>query len=276
MPGQRKYAFFALITLSVCLLALYIHRHRQGQTGRIDNILISSAGAVQKHLFYFSHGSRTILDHYLLLVNTKRHNELLEAEVGELRSQIAALKEAELENQRLRESLDFKAREVHRLVPAHVVAHDVSGDYFEIRLDRGADFGVEKGMGVLSSHGVVGRVLHVTAHYSDVLTLIDPTSSIDAIIQRSRARGILSGQSKQLTCKLKYIERNDDVQVNDTVLSSGYDDIFPKGLLMGYVTAVIPSANGILQTVTVKSAVDIYRLEEVFIVFPSGESKKTS
>jgi rod shape-determining protein MreC len=276
VPGQRKYAFFALFTLSICILALYIHRHRQGQTGRIDNFLISSAGALQQQLIYFTQGSRTIVDRYVLLVNTKRQNETLEKEVGELRNRLAQFQDVELENARLRESLDFKDKVAHHLTPAHVVAHDVSSDYFGIRIDKGADQGVRVGMGVISPSGVVGRIHRVSPHYADVLTLVDPTSNIDAIIQRSRARGIISGLSKQLTCKMKYIDRLEDVAVNDTVLSSGFGEIFPKGLLVGYVTAVMTNANGILQTVTVKSAVDIYRLEEVFIVFPPGEPEKTS
>jgi len=276
VPGQRKYAFVALITLSVCILALYIHRHRQGQTGRIDNFLISSAGALQKHLFYFSKGSRTIVDNYFLLVNAKKRNEELEAELGGMKERLVSLKEVELENGRLREALDFKGKVSHKLVPSHVVAHDVSSDYIGIRIDKGAEQGVRVGMGVVSPSGVVGRVHRVTPTYSDVLTLVDPTSNVDAIVQRSRARGIISGQSKQLACKMKYVDRLDDVVVNDTVLSSGFGDIFPKGLLVGYVTAVVPGENGILQTVTIKSAVDIYRLEEVFIVVPASGPEKTT
>lgn len=276
MPGQRKYAFIAIVTFSICVLALYIHNHRQGKTGRIDNLLITGAGAVQRPFFFMSHRFRGAVDHYLFLVSTQRHNEELEAEVGILRSRIASLQEKDLENQRLREALDFRAKLDFKPIAAHVIAHDVSSDYFEIRVDRGLEDGVKKGMGVISSGGVVGRVLHVTPHFADVLTLIDPTSNIDGIIQRSRARGIISGQSKHLTCKMKYVERLDDVAVNDTVLSSGFDNIFPKGLLLGYVTSVTPSANGILQMVTVKSAVDVFRLEEVFIVFPPSEPEKTS
>jgi len=157
-----------------------------------------------------------------------------------------------------------------------VIAHDVSSDYFLIRIDRGERDGVTVGLGVISTAGLVGRVQRVTPSYSDVLTLIDPTSNIDAIIQRSRARGIISGQAKQLSCRLKYVDRLEDVAVNDTVVASGFGAIFPKGLLLGYVTAVSPNNNGILQTITVKSAVDIYRLEEVFLVFPSTEPAKTA
>jgi len=276
VPNQRKYAFFALFTVCVCVLALYIHRHRQGQTGKIDNLLISAAGGLQKNFFYLGHGARSVLDHYLFLVNTQKQNDGLETEVTTLRARVAALQEVELENDRLRQALQFRETVEHRLVPAHVIAHDVSSDYFLIRIDRGERDGVTVGLGVISTAGLVGRVQRVTPSYSDVLTLIDPTSNIDAIIQRSRARGIISGQAKQLSCRLKYVDRLEDVAVNDTVVASGFGAIFPKGLLLGYVTAVSPNNNGILQTITVKSAVDIYRLEEVFLVFPSTEPAKTA
>lgn len=274
--SQRKYAFFALFTACVCVLALYIHRHKQGQTGKIDNLLITMAGGLQKNFFYLGHGTRSVLDHYLWLVNTKKNNQELEKDVAYLRTKVAALQEVELENKRLRDALHFRETVEQRLLPAHVVAHDVSNDYFLIRIDKGEIDGVASGMGVISPSGLVGRVRRVTSRYADVLTLVDPTSNVDSVVQRSRARGIVSGQSKQLTCKMKYVDRLEDVAVNDTVVSSGFGGIFPRGLLVGYVTAVIPNTNGILQTVTVKSAVDIYRLEEVFIVFPSAQPEKAA
>lgn len=273
MAGQRKYTFFGFLTISICVLALYIHRHRDGRTGKIDNILISTSGSIQEYLFYFTHGSRTLVDNYFLLVNTKKRNQELEEEVGRLRNQIATMDNVASENRRLRDALDFKQATSQKLVSAHVIAHDVSSDYFGVRIDKGSEDGVRAGMGVVSHHGVVGRIHRVAKHFSDVLTLIDPTSNVDGVIERSRARGVISGQSKQLTCRMKYIDRLDDVQANDTVVSSGFGGIFPKGLLIGNVISVVPSSAGILQTVTVKAAVDIYRLEEVFVVFPSGESE---
>lgn len=273
MASQRKYTFFGFLTVSVCVLALYIHRHRDGKTGRIDNLLISTSGSIQRFLFYFTHGSRTIVDQYLLLVNTKKENQKLEEEVGRLRNEMAELRDVSAENIRLREALDFKPSPPQKRIPAHVIAHDVSSDYFGIRIDKGSDEGIRQGMGVVSAHGVIGRVHRVTARYSDVLTLVDPTSNVDGVIQRSRVRGVLSGQSKQLTCRMKYVDRLDDVQVNDEVVSSGFGGIFPKGQRIGTVTAVVPSSSGILQTVTVKPAVEIYRLEEVIVVFPTGESE---
>lgn len=258
------------------MLAFYIHRHRQGRTGTIDNLLIATAAGLQKHFYYFSKGSRTILDRYVFLVNAEKERNELTKEVAYLKTKLAALQEVELENNRLRDALHFGEKIPEPLLAAHVVAHDVSTDYFAIRIDKGSEHGVRAGMGVISPSGLVGRVLRASSRYSDVLALVDPGSNVDAIVQRSRARGIVSGQSKTLTCRLKYVDRSEDVAVNDVVVSSGFHSIFPKGLVIGYVSAVIPDPNGILQTVVVKSAVDIYRLEEVFIVLSPAEPPKTS
>lgn len=277
MNSQRqKYVFFAVVTLAVCTLAFYIHRHRQGRTGYVDNILISVTGALQKQVSFFVRGAKSLADHYLFLVQTRQKNEELQRELEYLRTKLAALKDVEGENERFRRALRLKDSTDETLVAAHVIAHDVSTDYFGIRINRGSEDGVEAGMGVISTAGLVGRVLRVTSHYSDVRTLIDPNSNVDVIVQRSRARGIVSGQSKQLTCKLRYVDRLDDVKVSDTVVASGFGDVFPEGLLVGYVTAVIPNPSGVLQSVSVRTAVDMHRLEEVFIVFPKQKSKEVS
>lgn len=276
MGSQKNYFAVGIIALTFCVLALYIYQHRQGQTGRVDKVLVSVAGQMQKGTFYFGSGIRSTLDHYLFLVGAKKKSEDLEREVSGLKSQLAAMEEVELENRRLREALQFKDVVKPTLLSARVVAHDVSTDYFAIRIDRGSNDGLTPGMGVLSTRGVVGRVHRVTAKYSDVLTLFDPSSNIDGIIQRSRARGVISGQTKQLTCKMKYVDQLEDVRVDDMVVSSGYGGIFPKGLLIGYVSSVLPNPSGVLQTVSIRPAVDIYRLEEVFVVIPSAKPEATS
>ncbi len=276
MPTQRKYWFVSSLAFLIAILSIYVHRHRQGKTGPIDNILIFMSGGAQKNLFYMTHGGRKVFDHYLFLVNAQKKNDELVKEIDLLRTKLTALQEVESENGRLRESLQFQHRLQSKLLSAHVVATDVSNDYSGIRIDKGALDGVQLGMGVISPSGLVGRVQRVSQSYSDILTLLDPTSNIDSIIQRSRARGIVTGQAKQMQTKMKYLDRLDDVAVNDTVVSSGFGSVFPKGLLIGTVSSVILGSNGILQLVTVKTAVDIYRLEEVFIVLSPPEPEKTS
>lgn len=276
MVRQRKYLLFALLTLSVCALALYIQRHRQGRTGYIDNMIISVTGGAQKQSYYFMKGIHDLVDNYFLLVGAKKENASLHRQVADLRTQLAGQEEIRLENERLKRSLGFREQIDLPLKSANIIAHDVSSEYYSLRIDRGSADGIKKGMGVISPSGVVGVVQRVATHYADIRTLADPGSNIDAVIQRTRARGIVSGLAREGACKFKYIGRLEEVSVGDTVVSSGFGEIFPKGTLLGQVTAVLPDPSGVLQTVTVKSAVDIYRVEEVFIVFPSSEPETVS
>lgn len=221
-------------------------------------------------------GTKTVADHYVLLVTAQKRADALQLEVDELKSKVAQLQDVQNENDRLRQTLEFRGKQKKRLLSAHVVAHDASLDFAGIRIDKGKLEGVEVGMGVVSPAGVVGRVKTVSDHYSDVVTLIDPTSNLDVIIQRSRARGILSGQSKKLVCRLKYVDRLEDIIANDTVVSTDFGDVFPAGHPVGTVQSVTPNTNGILQQVVIKPQVDVYRLEEVLVVLSQSQSKTLS
>lgn len=276
MVKGSKFSILAAATTVVCLFALYIHSHRRGQTGKIDNFLISLGGSLQRSVFYFTQGARTIVDNYFILVDLKKNNSELSRRIATLQSKVASLEEVEKENDRLRTALDFRKIEGMKLVAANVVAHDVSNDYVGIRIDKGTLDGVREGMGVLSPQGVVGRIYRISDGFSTVLTLVDPTSSIDGVVQRSRTRGIVSGQVGNLSTRMRYVDRLEDVVAGDTVVSTGFGWIFPPGLLIGYVTEVIPSPNSIVQSVILRPAVDIYRLEEVFIAFPPAEPKALS
>jgi rod shape-determining protein MreC len=92
-------------------------------------------------------------------------------------------------------------------------------------------------MPVLSDQGLVGQVMRTFKDYSDVLLIIDPNSNIDSIVQNSRFRGVLEGLGKT-ECRLKYLERLDDVNVGDVILTSGMEKRFPKGLILGTVARV--------------------------------------
>ncbi len=272
MPQQSKYAFLAVLSIFSCTFALYIYLHREGRTRFIDNLLIDVSGTFQHGFFSVGHGVHSALDRYLFLAGAQKKNEELDKQVMLLTASLTHLKDLELENKRMRDLLDLKSRVTHKLLSVQVVAHDASSDYYSVRIDRGKKDGIKEGMGVVSQLGVVGRVFRVADDYSDVLTLLDPTSNLDVVVQRSRVRGVLSGQTKQLLCRLKYIDRLEDVILNDIVISTDFGGYFPKGLLVGSVSQVNYNSSGILQTVIIKPAVDIYRLEEVFVVFPSDRA----
>lgn len=260
----------------MCFLALYIHQHRQGRTGRVDGAVTSLSGNLQENSSYLGNGVRSLFNHYVFLMNAARRNESLEKEVAELKQRLVLLQEMEAENRRMSTALDFKSAVSIKTLAAKVVAQDVSTDFVGIRIDRGSRDGIEVGMGVIHPGGVVGTIYRVSEHFSEVLTLADPASNIDAVVQRSRARGIVSGESKTLNCKLKYMDKLEDVSQDDAIVSTNFGGIFPSGLLIGHVSEVSSTANGILQNITVKTAVDLYRLEEVLVVISPIKSAKTT
>ena len=276
VSSNKKLVVFGLSTVTVCFLALYIHQHRSGRTGRVDNALTWLTGNLQENTGFFANGLRQLANHYVFLVNAARKNEALELEISQAKQQLVQLQEVEASNRRLNSLLDFKSSLPTRTLPARVVAHDVSPDFLGIRIDRGAKDGLRVGMGVIHPAGVVGTIYRVTENFSEVLTLADPASSIDAVIQRSRARGIISGESSTLNCKLKYMDKLEDVTQDDAVVSTHFGEVFPSGLLIGYVTEISSTPNGILQDITVKTAVDIYRLEEVLVVISSNQPTKNN
>lgn len=274
VSSNKNLVVLGLATVTVCFLSLYIHQHRSGRTGRVDNALTWATGNLQSNSNFLAQGIRSVMNYYVFLVNAAKRNELLEREVAEARQRLIQYQEVEAANRRLSSVLDFKTTLSVKTLPARVIAQDVSVDFLGIRIDRGSRDGIQTGMGVIHPSGVVGTVYRVSDHYADVLTLADPSSSIDAVIQRSRARGIISGEAKSLHCKLKYMDRLEDVSQDDAVVSTNFKGVFPSGLLIGHVSEVSSTPNGILQNITVRTAVDIYRLEEVLVVISSVQSTK--
>jgi rod shape-determining protein MreC len=113
----------------------------------------------------------------------------------------------------------------------------------------------------------VGRTIEIAPHYATVLLITDRRSAVDAFIQRTRARGIVVGKSRRL-CELRYVDFHEDLQVGDTIISSGLGEVYPKGLLIGTVVSVRQKPSGLFHEVEVKPAVDLAKLEETLVLVP--------
>ena len=155
-------------------------------------------------------------------------------------------------------------------MPGHVVALD--GSY---KSGGGRPMGGDGE--ILEGYRLVGVVVEASGHYAKVLLLIDPNSAVDALVQSTRARGIVKGAGEGV-CVFDYVLRKHAVSVGDTVVSSGLDGIFSKGLRVGRVSEIVRQNAGIFQKVSVTPYVDFEILEEVFIISnpdsgnPSGAS----
>jgi rod shape-determining protein MreC len=124
-------------------------------------------------------------------------------------------------------------------------------------------------MPVVSDHGVVGLVTATSPHASRAMMLLDRQSAVDAIVQRSRARGIVRGKGTG-DLEFVFMVRGDDVQTGDVLITSGVGGVYPKGLRIGTITAVQTEEARLLHTGSVRPSVDFGRIEQVFIMLQRG------
>src|SRR5262249_46152908 len=143
----------------------------------------------------------------------------------------------ELENTRLRDLLAFRERLAGDVITAAVIGRDATGLARTITIDRGERDGVAKGAAVLAPAGIVGQVLLVGSRAARVLLISDHNSGVDAVVQRTRARGIVEGTVNE-GCGIKFVKRTEDLQRGDVVVTSGVDGIFPRGLPIGRIVVV--------------------------------------
>lgn len=247
---------------------LSVNLQRSSESGGLVQPFIWASGLLQMAYSSFSSGVRGTTAMYLDLIDIKKTNQDLLKENAELRAQLGSMTELQLENERLNDLLAFKQKTDMDLLAAKVIGKDLLPDHNTITINRGSVHGLKKSMAALTVAGAVGYVFRVQDYTSQILLLTDRYSAIDAIVQRSRARGIIEGFSKE-GCRMRYLRRSDDVQDGDLIVTSGLDNIFPKGFPIGIVTAVKKSEYGVSQDIEVSPFINSTNMEEIFVVLNS-------
>lgn len=212
-------------------------------------------------------------DKYDTLAGFRSENERLRKRIQALEIERQKLLEAQATNSRLKQLLDFRGQLHGTAITASIIANSATTWFKSCVLDKGSADGVRKGMAVVTPLGVVGQVVSVTPHTAKVLLLTDPNSGIDVLVQRTRARGIVSG-SLENGPVLKYVKRSEDIQEGDRLITSGTDGVFPKGMLVGAVIKVTKQHIGLFQFIEVLPAVQPARIEEVLVVGSASDAAK--
>jgi rod shape-determining protein MreC len=204
-------------------------------------------------------------ENFITLAAFKTENDRLRKRIQTLEIERNQWLEAEATNRRLQQLLEFRSHLPIGSVTASIIANSASTWFQSCLLDKGSDDRVRKGMAVVTPLGVVGQVVSVTARSAKVLLITDANSGVDVLVQRTRARGIVSG-SLENGPVLKYVKRSEDIQVGDRLITSGLDGIFPKGMLVGTVTIARKQNLGLFQYIELMPAVTSARAEEVMVV----------
>ena len=208
-----------------------------------------------------------LFDNYINLVGVNEKNHRLKKDLDLMEYRLALLEEAGLENLRLHKLLKFK--EQHSIlaqgIAAHVIGHQTDSLSHILIIDCGSDQNLKVNSPVFTPGGVIGRIIACGSQSAKVLLLVDQNSACDVIIQRNRIRGTLQGTGDDF-CRMAYLQRTADVKVGDRLVTSGLDDIFPKGITVGTVITTTRDPNGLSQQIKVKPTFDLNTIEEVFVI----------
>jgi rod shape-determining protein MreC len=181
------------VLLCLSLLLLSVSLRTRPYRDPVARALLEGLAPFQDGFTWLRSGVGELWYGYLNLVSARRENEHLHERIAALESEMVRMAELEGANRRLLELLGFRDRLDGAVHAARVIGRDPLPWFRTLTIDRGESDGLRRGLAVISPHGVVGQVAEVSRTAARVLLLTDHNSGIDAIVQRSRARGIVQG-----------------------------------------------------------------------------------
>jgi rod shape-determining protein MreC len=208
------------------------------------------------------------------IVNMWQDYEDMRTYAMELSLENRMLRDAVLENERLRAMLEFKNRSSLDLIPASVVARVGSGVGGRLRLNAGREDGVTLNSAVITPRGLVGKIIETSDRTSLVQTLVGNSYGVSVIIERTRLTGILRWRAQGEWVVLG-LPTGADVRRRDVIITSGAGSVFPKGIRAGIVSGSSPIDSPVGQSWLVEPLVDFGTLEEIFVVAPQQETDST-
>jgi len=278
----RRYRDIVIVLLALAVPFWFLRASMRDpkQLSGPDKIIIRLATIPQWVSAMAARELSSLWGDYIYLVDVREDNTRLVSQNARLQERVRKLEALEEENRRLRRLLELRGSLKADIVSAQVIGKNTN-EFFRVTrvtLDREArDIGPN--LPVLSPDGVVGTTLKSAGDTVDVRLVVDAGSGVDIVVQRTGARGFVrgTGDETKYACSVEYVQRTDEVEVGDLLVTSGVGRRFPKGIPVGKVTQVVKRDFGIYQQVYAAPAVDFSRLEEVLIVAspPTSEQQAT-
>ena len=220
----------------------------------------------EKVMSHAGTGARGFWGNYVDLRNAREENAQLREQLSQLRLEQASILEDARQGQRLQALLGFREKYVSKTVAAQVIGTGGSDQSRVLTIDKGAKDGLKRDQPVITPDGIVGKLVEVFPHTSQVLEINDQTSGAGVLLEQTRLRGVLRGNAYGQPQIIDVLP-DDRIKQGEKVLTSGGDQIFPRGLTVGTVQKVVadperePYAD-----VVIKPAANLQHLEEVLVV----------
>ena len=268
---RTGWLFMAVVVGHILLISAQVNTSRG--VPLLEEITFGSFAEVQRAATSAIAAVRSNWTNYVALQSVRDENARLSEEVAALRIDLQRERALAQQSRTLQELLDMKSAVDLATTAASVIAGSASPDFRTMTIDKGTGDGLMPDMAVLAPAGVVGRIIMPTGRASKVQLLIDRDAAAGALVERSRAQGVVVGTGDD-RFRLDHVPGAADIQVGDRVITSGIEGIYPKGFLIGQIES-IDRRGGEFTGVVVRPAVEFSALESVLVVLtpPASEAR---
>lgn len=259
-----------VLFLQVLGLAMQVKRSADLESTRLIRVwAVDLITPLERGLVWAQNGAGNLWHNYVFLRGVRAENRQLKDQIELMRLDQVRLSEDAEQARRLQVLLAFKQRFVSKTVPAQVIGSAGSDSQRVIYIDKGENDGLKRDLAVITAEGIVGKVLQAYPRVSQVLLINDQSSGVGALLEKTRLQGVLRGTANGEVV-LDRVMSDEQVPVGETILTSGGDQIFPKGMPIGTV-AKVAGEKELFLSIRVKPAANLSKLEEVLVVLQNRE-----
>ena len=257
MRNQNKKIVKVLVIISLFTLIILI-----SSAARLIRINITDTTSPVLKGF---HSFLGLLDNIAPFAALREENKILHDRLDLLTRMAEETQAIYDENARLRNLLSFQKIVPYTSIVAQVIGRDPSNWSNSIIIDKGSSSGIKQSMAVMSTRGLVGRIVEVGKNSSKILLITDPNLKVGVMIRRNRQGGVMVGRPGG-RCKMIYISLDSDAKVGDKIITTGFGSVFPKGILIGQIEKVGREEGRLYKYAIVRPSQDLSKLEEVLCI----------
>lgn len=263
--------------LVVIMIVLILFSSSRDSKSKLEGIVGDTLSPIQKIIYTIS---KTISDTYDGIVKYSElvdKIELLSKENGELKARINSYEQLRVENDRLREILNFKyVLDDYNFIGANIIGRN--GAYTnEYIIDIGINDGLKNGMVVIANGGLFGMVTSVSDNWSLVSPIVNGSIAVSGIVQKTNGnQGIVKGNessSIDYNLKMEYLPVDEEVSIGDIIVTSGLGGVYPANIPIGEVVSVESDKRNLSKSLFIKSHVDFKFVSELFVILPNNIEK---
>jgi len=264
---HRRTGYLLLTVLLVQVLLISLQINTSSGTKLFQATVFGVFSQLQLGASKVFGGVRGVWDGYFDLRNVKQENDRLKDQVSQLELQLQLQQALARRGAELEQMLQLRQTTSLKTLAASVIAGDATGYFKTVTIDRGSSNGLQHDMAVISSRGVVGRIVETPSiATAKVQLLIDRSTGAGGIIERSGVGGFVQGTAVgDPPLRMDYVTNLADVKVGDRVVTSGIEGMYPQGFLIGHVETVTQGA-GLHKEIRIRPVVDFRALQSVLVV----------